>query len=1083
MKAIFGIALSIALSCVSCHAQNGINPHTQGNWSTATGSGAPAIPCTAANRGEPYTDITTNLKYMCGSSGWVQIPSQTTPASNNGIANAPAASSSPFAVTIPPNYAKTEAQPWGGSFGDYYGLTSGPPASAPSGCTLDQRWGPPQWICSEGQVPQSSPNRFTSGPTFVVNNTSSLPGFSPHPGFGLTVMNNVLAGGRNFNTDQTGSTNLNLRSYVWTPTSDNGISNSVLGYANGDHIGIISGVTSYGGTDAAQDEGNEDSYIQLEAVDVWEGTLSSVKAQSGTTYPRPCTAPCNVLAATTRQGASSRLGAGLQLIDLTRAYSSSGSTADTGRGTYLSVVKQSTVTLAGYTAGDDWDTLYGYSNAHTTLTQAISNPPGAKENTFPQTNYVMYVASAAGFTTTKPVCIFDVTSATWECETVTAVNTGSKTITLAVVHSAHPTSSLVAQGGLTGYGLSLGLDWVGGSAGMGGYGCGGAPCPTNIIRPVWPVMYNVAGDTAYMFTNSGLQFPGATREYAAMGSGGTVTATVSGGAVTACTASGGTGYKPGGGPPQLTYSVNAGGTPPVLYVVPGSGSLSSCTVANPGSGLTSVTVAVRAYNPYALYPMTHLLNVWNPATGALDGSSLATEPLMGTWKVGDTLEEPHYFGVKYTFSLNKMAEYQPGTMENDGPQYFFGGVFGTNSYGMILANHNSSSLYAGYPAASYPLSPGYGIQGTPYGITMSGAWNNGLWMTSPPFRSPGPRMGAVYVSCTPCSSWKQTYPFLNGQNALGGEDILGYNPSTETWTWTGGASGYTGAKSPYTVQLGPSGLSLPAFEVSSTSGFVSGAVTNWAPYSQTFSGTTTWVPTASPGKFSFAAGQPDPWGGRTATQITLAGGGNNLTDVAAAGNTGLTAGVTYTIQAWMRAPAQGTQVGIGFSYSAAKQTLTTSWAPYCFTAVASTALTHLAALNVPSSAVFDVWNVTVTQGSSCGPYAVTQASQILSPASRTVMPTLSINGGHTWIRHTIVTASLTPSSVAANTCAAQSQTVAGLLAGDHVINRDVIPSFTAGLALDGIIVSAANTASLNFCNQTATAITPPSGTYTFDVEQ
>lgn len=109
--------------------------------------------------------------------------------------------------------------------------------------------------------------------------------------------------------------------------------------------------------------------------------------------------------------------------------------------------------------------------------------------------------------------------------------------------------------------------------------------------------------------------------------------------------------------------------------------------------------------------------------------------------------------------------------------------------------------------------------------------------------------------------------------------------------------------------------------------------------------------------------------------------------------------------------------------------------------------------------------------------SVAQNGAAMTPAS------VAVNGGHVFTRHTIVTGSLTPSSVAANTCTAQSATVTGLNAGDHVINRDVAPSFTAGLSLNGIIVTAANTASMNWCNNTGAAIIPPSGTYTFDVEQ
>jgi hypothetical protein len=96
---------------------------------------------------------------------------------------------------------------------------------------------------------------------------------------------------------------------------------------------------------------------------------------------------------------------------------------------------------------------------------------------------------------------------------------------------------------------------------------------------------------------------------------------------------------------------------------------------------------------------------------------------------------------------------------------------------------------------------------------------------------------------------------------------------------------------------------------------------------------------------------------------------------------------------------------------------------------------------------------------------------------------LQVGSGRVFTRHAIITASLTPVSVAANACAAQTLTVSGITAGDHVINRDVQPSFTAGLSLSEILVTGANTVSANFCNVTTGALTPASGTYTFDVEQ
>lgn len=70
---------------------------------------------------------------------------------------------------------------------------------------------------------------------------------------------------------------------------------------------------------------------------------------------------------------------------------------------------------------------------------------------------------------------------------------------------------------------------------------------------------------------------------------------------------------------------------------------------------------------------------------------------------------------------------------------------------------------------------------------------------------------------------------------------------------------------------------------------------------------------------------------------------------------------------------------------------------------------------------------------------------------------------------------VTPVSVAANTTAEQSLTVTGVLNNSVVyLNK---PSFTPGLGIAGVRVSAANTIGVTFINNTATAITPPSETY------
>lgn len=75
----------------------------------------------------------------------------------------------------------------------------------------------------------------------------------------------------------------------------------------------------------------------------------------------------------------------------------------------------------------------------------------------------------------------------------------------------------------------------------------------------------------------------------------------------------------------------------------------------------------------------------------------------------------------------------------------------------------------------------------------------------------------------------------------------------------------------------------------------------------------------------------------------------------------------------------------------------------------------------------------------------------------------------------IYTPTLSPVSVAANTTVEQTFTVTGLIASSAVwVNK---PSWTSGLGIAGVRVSAANTLAINYTNSTGTAIVPPSETY------
>jgi len=76
-------------------------------------------------------------------------------------------------------------------------------------------------------------------------------------------------------------------------------------------------------------------------------------------------------------------------------------------------------------------------------------------------------------------------------------------------------------------------------------------------------------------------------------------------------------------------------------------------------------------------------------------------------------------------------------------------------------------------------------------------------------------------------------------------------------------------------------------------------------------------------------------------------------------------------------------------------------------------------------------------------------------------------------KQSVISVTLSPAAVSANTSAEQTFTVNGLQVGDHVIVNK--PTAQAGLAIVGTRVSAANTLAITFGNFTASPITPTAG--------
>jgi len=791
----------------------------------SVGTGAPSITLggSTGNGTFPGTVVagTTN--------GQINAAQQQTPAGtgNNGIANSflacLAAPSVACSILAPANYAQTEAQPWGmGNTTDYGIPVNGPAATTTSGCVTDYRWGPPQVICNGGM--SLGDNRHYAQPLFAQTITSAGSGNTPHPAAALNLQQSVFGGTRDFDGDETSLNTMITQMWVHSSGSQAGHNISLTSYAPGDSIPLLTGAFSVG-QGLAQNEGLEWRSRLGETGNVPEGRLNT----------QTCGATCT-FALTQTQGVTGSWGNDLALIDVTQSYNAG----------YISGISAGTFT--GSSAAN-WDSTFGLTTATTTTTAAITTgSQTGGTNTMPLPNVTIPVASSTGFSTGQTVCMFDKVDPSWQCSHITAVPDGTH-ITVDVMNYPLTNNSTVAAGGLTGYGFGMDADWVvpGVTNGMAVSGESGLD---GTVRVIYPIVSSASGNTLTIYNGAGVNGTINTRSYgyapALTGSGGTATVSVSGGAVTACTATGGTSYTVNS-PPTIQITGITYTSAPMIYPTVVGTALSGCTILNAGAGITGTPVVAVNNNPYHIYPQGRTLNVYNGATGAVDGSAIVTTPVVGTFATGDTLEQPHYFRIKINGLNFGFNNYQEGGQHSN---FYFqsAGQFGSNDYEGQFANNNDPTLYDGYPAVSLTgYIPGRGQLTTPYGMVLSGPHRDGLFMGLPPYGgNGGSKMGAVVVGCgtsAQCAAWNATYPMLNAQGwnsaqAKQAEDILGYNPATQSWQLTSGSTGNAGAGSSCTYTFGPSGASASGTGCTSF-----GTVTNFAASAGTWP---SWlVPTVS----------------------------------------------------------------------------------------------------------------------------------------------------------------------------------------------------------------------------------------------
>jgi hypothetical protein len=225
-------------------------------------------------------------------------------------------------------------------------------------------------------------------------------------------------------------------------------------------------------------------------------------------------------------------------------------------------------------------------------------------------------------------------------------------------------------------------------------------------------------------------------------------------------------------------------------------------------------------NAYHVWPQALVLDAYNHATGALDGSALLTTPKVGTFAANDTVEQPHYFSVLVD-GLNLAVSKFQATPRNSSSFLTFnlGGNFISGDAVGRFNNLNDPTIYLGLPSNLRSSVTGHNVLTTPLGMAFSGPFQSAVNMAYPPFGGNGSQqIGTVVQGCganpTQCALWNQGIPILNVRNAnsaysgISAEDMQTYNPASFTWNWTAGATGLAGGSPAASMSLGPSGLSV-----------------------------------------------------------------------------------------------------------------------------------------------------------------------------------------------------------------------------------------------------------------------------------
>ena len=656
---------------------------------------------------------------------------------NDGIANALASATCAAGCTlqVEPTYGSSE-------------LVNIP--SVPSTAdVVDQRGGT---IAETSVNPLAPLATFSSAASITAVETTSAPQFQVlRPGAlgvgtaALSLSTQGLAGGSNqFPSDveqppyfKNTYSVLQLRGVYNTQGQHVQIGNEVYCYAVGDCLAGGQFIYSSGGYRDEGDEGAHPFDLSIsEDTRVFEGSCAS-----------GCTTGATSLTVTPTASAGTQ-GDGRFLMDVNPAKVISTGNLVSGSKTIFGIANFS---------GTSYPASVFLSTAQAATSQTSNLAPGTV------TLSIATSGAPSGFATSTAAlvaasgvaCVADVTGTpNFETATYSVVDGSHLQMTLNKVHGA---GSVIAVGGLCGYGLEQKVD------------------TSNGIRQVFPVVGSINATSLY--------YADATMPIVANHSAGSTTGYLNvslpvaaiaraGNVVTVTTAS------------NLPFDLNG-----LMLTVNGvadpsyNGSFAVATIgpntltyASSGANSTSSggTLTYLTGN-YALYPMAEVLSVFDAANKQIDGTfTLAANTV--PWASGDAVEEPHYYKQATSADVEQITQYVPRPIQYATAGKIYEGLVGAGLRGWDVANATPLTSYLGGGGT-------YTIPDDAYEAT--GAWSNDFEVDA--------GVNAIiraHCNLNTCSRWDSNYKLFDLDGALS-EDALVYYPQTSSAQWQLHGSSYT----------------------------------------------------------------------------------------------------------------------------------------------------------------------------------------------------------------------------------------------------------------------------------------------------